>query len=65
VLKSPVYLSNGYTLVNVIQAFSPLPLTLPADHKFALARPALRTKLSFLIIIFISEIVNKMAARPI
>lgn len=46
---------------SVIQAFFSLPSTLPADHSFALARPTLRTKSSFLVFIFVSEIVNEMA----
>jgi len=45
----------------ILQAFCSLPLTLPADHNFGLARPTLRT--SFLVFIFVSEMLNKMAGQ--
>lgn len=45
----------------ITQAFFSLPLTLPADHDFGLARPTLGT--SFLVFIFVSEILNKMAGQ--
>lgn len=48
---------------STIQAFFSLPLTLPADHSFALPGPILRTKLSFLVFICVSEIVSKMAGQ--
>lgn len=36
-----------------------LPLNLPADHGFALARPVLRTELPFHTIFLVSEISDK------